>query len=430
MGNRLKNVVIKSLVTLVLVGLSAWLIVHNWQYRTIYHENYSFGTKDTKKFKHFPRALYNFGLNAWFQNDSDVAARFFRQTVLQDIFYMNAWLKLAQAEIVLGNPDTARSILQFSNRLAKNVYRWKWDQILLAHELGMKEIVLSNINFLIHHRKKVPDAFQVLDTHLKGNVMLEVNVLDTGNLIPFLEWLMRWGRVNDAQIAWNKIISSGIQDENIRLNYIHFLVDRKRIPLAAEIWRSNTGIKGMTNSGFESQMTGRGFDWRYTANSKGKWAIRRSMSEDFSRTHSLKIIFEGKENISFGHLYQIVPVDPLIPYRLTYCWRSKNITTDQGPFVDIYGYDCQGFYFKGSMMLGTNDWQEQSIEFTVPEGCHAVVVRLQRRPSHRFDNKIAGILWLDDFKMEKRKPLTGLNGVKKNLFIMKALRYDFANSTW
>jgi len=403
MGKRLKSVVVKSLITLVLVVLSVWLMVHNWQYRAIYHENYTFGAKDAKKFRHFPQALYDFGCNAWFENDSDVAAQFFRRTVLQDIFHMRAWLKLAQDETVLGNPDKARTILQFSNRLAKNVYRWKWDQILLAHELGMEEIVLGNINFLVRHRKKVQDAFQLLDTHLSGNVMLAVKVLDAGNLIPFLEWLMRWGRVNDAEIAWNKIMSAGIQNEDIRLKYIHFLVSRKRVSVAAEIRRSNTGIEGMTNPGFEDQMTGRGFDWRYTANNKGKWAIRRTLSEAFSGTHSVKIMFEGKENISFGHLYQIVPVDPLIPYRLTYNWRSKNITTDQGPFVNIYGYDCKGFYFKGSMMLGTHDWQKQGIEFKVPEDCHAVVIRLSRRRSHRFDNKIAGTLWLDDFKLEKMK---------------------------
>ena len=403
MGDRLKSVVVKSLVTLILVVLSAWLMVHNWQHRTIFHEDYNFGAKDAKKFKHFPRALYDFGLNAWFENDSDVATRFFYRTVSQDVLYMDAWLKLAQAETVLGNPDKARTILQFSDGLAKNVYRWKWDQILLAHELGMEEIVISNINFLVNHRKKVQDAFQLLDTHLAGDVSVEVRVLNPENLIPFLKWLMRWGRMNDAQIAWNKIVSDGIQNEDIRLKYIHFLVSRKRVPLATEIWRSNTGITGITNPGFEDQMTGRGFDWRYTANNKGKWAIRRTLSEAFSGTHSLKIMFEGKENISFGHLYQIVPVDPLIPYRLTYNWRSKNITTDQGPFVDIYGYDCKGVYFKGSMMLGTHHWQEQDMEFTVTEDCHAVVVRLHRRRSHRFDNKIAGILWLDDFKLEKMK---------------------------
>ena len=69
--------------------------------------------------------------------------------------------------------------------------------------------------------------------------------------------------------------------------------------------------------------------------------------------------------------------------------------------MDIYGYDCKGISFKGPMMLGTHPWQEQDIEFTVPQDCHAVVVRLRRRPSHRFDNKISGTLWIDDFKLEK-----------------------------
>jgi len=400
-GNRLRRVVVKSLITLVLGVLSVWLMVHNWQYRAIYHENYIFGEKQAKKFRHFPRALYAFGLNAWFENDSDMAARFFRETVWQDIFYMDAWLKLAQVETVLGHLNTARSILEFSEGLTKNVYRWKWDQILLAHELGMEKIVLDNINFLVRHRKKVQDAFQLLDTHLTGNVMQAVNVLDAPNLIFFLEWLMQWGRVNDAQIVWDKIMSAGIQNEDIQMKYIHFLISKKQVPLATKIRRSSTDIQGMTNSGFEDSITGRGFDWRYTADNKGKWFIRRTLSEAFSGTCSLKINFEGTENISFGHLYQIVPVDPLTSYRLTYGWRSKNITTDQGPFVDIYGYDCNGVYFKGPMMLGTHPWQEQVMEFTVPQACRAVVVRVRRRPSHRFDNKIAGILWLDDFKLEK-----------------------------
>jgi len=401
MVDRFKSIIVKSLITLVLAVLSVWLVVHNWRYRTIYYENYTYEEKEIKKFKHFPRALYDLGCNAWFENDSDTAARLFRQAVLQDVFHMWAWLKLAQAETVLRGPDTARRILQFSDGLTKNVYRWKWDQILLAHELGMENIVLDNINFLIRQRIKVHDAFQLLDTHLAGSAMRAVNVVDPPNLIAFLEWLMQWGRVNDARIAWNKIMSVEVQNEDIRLKYIHFLISNKQVLLAAKIRGSNTGIQELTNPGFEEEITGRGFDWRYTANNKGKWTIRRTLSEAFSGTRSLKIKFEGSENISFGHLYQIVPVDPLTPYRLTYGWRSQNITTDQGPFVDIYGYDCKGVYFKGPMMLGTHPWQEQDMEFTVPQGCHAVVVRLCRQPSRRFDNKIAGILWLDDFKLEK-----------------------------
>jgi hypothetical protein len=115
----------------------------------------------------------------------------------------------------------------------------------------------------------------------------------------------------------------------------------------------------------------------------------------------LRVFFAGYKNISFGNLYQIVPVEPLKSYRLTYRWRSEKITTDQGPFVEIYGYDQKGLYRKGPMIRGTNDWLAEAIEFIPPEGCQAIIVRLRRHPSHRFDCNIAGTLWLDDFRLEK-----------------------------
>ena len=58
------------------------------------------------------------------------------------------------------------------------------------------------------------------------------------------------------------------------------------------------------------------------------------------------------------------------------------------------------------MINGTHDWGTEMIEFSPPEGCEAVVVRLRRKPSRRFDSKISGTVWLDDFRLEKdRKKL-------------------------
>jgi tetratricopeptide (TPR) repeat protein len=388
---------------LAIILLSGWLIVHNWQHRSIFHEQYAFTAEEAKKFKNFSEAVYAHGLNAWFQNNPDAAANFFRQAILHNIFYMDAWLRLAQTEIALENPDKAKAILKFSDRLTENVYRWKWRQTLLAYELEIGEIVLRNINFLIGHRKMVQDAFQLLDTYFSRDASGMVLALNSNNLIPYLDWLMVWGRVDDTDIAWEKIVESKISDKDIHMKYIDYLVNNKRIHTATNIWRSFGGTEGITNPGFEKEISNRGFDWRYTPGRKNQWTIRRIRSVIVAGEFSLKITFEGKENISFAHLHQIVPVDQLTPYRLAYNWRSRDISTDQGPFIEIYGYDCKGLYKSGPLMLGNNDWQEQAIEFAVPEDCHAIVVRLRRRPSHRFDNKIDGILWLDGFKLEKRK---------------------------
>jgi len=407
MENRLRSVIVKILITLVLMVSSSWLLIHNWQHRTIFHKDYAFQKEEQKKFRHFPKALYDIGIKFWFDNDTASAAPFFREAAMQDVLFVDAWLKLAQAKIVLGNPDKAQTILEFLDNLTRNIFRWKWEQILLANELEMEDLIFSNINFTVKHGIKVQDAFQLFDGYVDKNVTRAIQVLDTDNLILYLEWMMRWGRADDAESVWQKITASGIQNEDIQLKYVDFLVSQKQVKQAAHIRRQNVGdIDSMTNAGFENEITNQGFDWRYTSNQKGKWTIRRTLSGTFSGAHCLKIQFEGKENISFGHLYQIVPIDPLTPYRLTYHWRSRDLTTDQGPLVDIYGYDCKEFYAKGPMMLGTHGWQKQDIEFTAPKDCHAVVVRLHRRPSHRFDSKIAGRLWLDDFRLEKDQSIT------------------------
>ena len=77
--------------------------------------------------------------------------------------------------------------------------------------------------------------------------------------------------------------------------------------------------------------------------------------------YALRINFNGRENISFHHVYQIFTADPQAKYRLTYAWKSQGITTDQGPFVEIYGYDKEGLYMAGPMITGTQGWHGRSI---------------------------------------------------------------------
>ena len=120
--------------------------------------------------------------------------------------------------------------------------------------------------------------------------------------------------------------------------------------------------------------------------------------------YALRISFDGRQNISFHNLYQIVPVVPLERFRLRYAWKSTGITTDQGPFIEIVGYDQKGFSQSGPMITGTHTWREEAIEFEVPAGCRAVVVRVRRRSSHRFDSKIKGSFWLDNFRLEILSP--------------------------
>ena len=377
-----------------------------WLERQVHYKTYTFSAEEGKRLKSFSEAQYAFGRQAWMALDAAAAAEYFRQAVSQDLLYIGAWLRLAEAEASLGNYDNARAILAFTDSLVANVYRWKWPQMLLARELGMEDIFFRNINYMIAHEKKVQDTLQLLDGHLEGDVANVVKVLHHDNLSPYLNWLMRWKRIDDTYPVWRKMAGIGKPDLDIIHRYVHFLVVHNRIRKAEQIWQPYSGSNGITNAGFEAEVTRLGFDWRFWNDTKDLWEIQRVKTPIREGSHALEVSYAGRGNISFHHLYQIVPVEPRNSYRLSYAWRSWRVTTDQGPFVEIYGYNRKGIYYKGPMINGTKDWQTEMIEFIPPKGCEAVVVRLRRKPSRRFDSKISGTVWLDDFRLEKIRPLS------------------------
>jgi hypothetical protein len=48
------------------------------------------------------------------------------------------------------------------------------------------------------------------------------------------------------------------------------------------------------------------------------------------------------------------------------------------------------------------EWQKETIFFSIPENCHAIDLRVMRTRSNRFDSKIQGKMWIDNFQLEKK----------------------------
>lgn len=397
-------------VALSVVVAEAWVLYYSWQKRVVEREEYAFTAEEARDLRCFPEAMYDYGLRAWFTRPPEEAARFFRQAVREDSLFMDAWLRLAQAEQAMGREQKARSILGLTYTLARDIFRWKWEQMLLARELGEERILFDIANSLVSRGRIVSETFQLLDTHTGGKVGYVADRLLTENLVPYLRWLLRWKRGEDANKVWKRLAENTRPGPDILLQYVDFLVRNKDIDRARAIWRKYTGIQGLTNPGFEKDITGRGFDWHYSSHRGGSWRIQRVSSPAREGEYSLEVTFGGEENISFRHLYQVVPVEPGKHYRLEYWWKSRGITTDQGPFVEVYGYDCKGFHLKGPMIRGTGGWELQGMEFSPPDKCRAIVVRLRRQRSYRFDNKISGCLWLDGFRLVEQAGAGGERG--------------------
>jgi hypothetical protein len=384
-----------------LLVLGCWTLYYSWPQRSIRFNNYTYSDDEAQQLKFYPQAQYAHGMHAWLQQRPEEAARFFRQAVSQDVLFLDAWLRLAQTEAALGRKEKAKDILTFTTKLTDRVLRWKWQQLLLASELGMETSFYHNANFLLSQKVLVQDALQLLHTRLGGNASSVIAVLETANLTAYLDWLMRWGMTDESLMVWQAMTAVAEPEKETALRYAHFLVNHKRIPASMDIWQKYTGGTGLTNPGFEASVSGQGFDWRHWGEEDGEWELKRVYNEAVEGDYALRVTFNGRANISFQHFYQIFAVDPQENYRLTYAWKSRGITTDERPFVEIIGYDTPGLYKAGPMITGSQGWHEESIEFEVPANSHAAVVRLRRRKSMRFDSKIRGTVWLDNFRLEK-----------------------------
>lgn len=404
----LQSRIFAATVTVVLLGIGCGLIAYGWPQRHIYYQSYRFDAAEAQALRFYPPAMRAHGENAWRRLDPKGAAGAFRQALRHDVLDMDAWLRLAHVERARGNPDEARRILAFVADYSGSTSRWQRSILLLAHELGMERLFRRSVNFMLSRGLKQRDTLNLLDTHY-GSASRCLKVLEPESYPAYLEWLIRGGRTAEAQLVWKTLSAAERPDDEITLKYIHFLISQKEIRAAQAAWQAHSGATGMTNGGFDRPIDGRGFDWRVGASRERLWQALRVPGQGRNDSTALKVSFDGRANVNFHHLYQIVPVSPGKPHRLRFWWRSLHLTTDQGPFVEVYGYDCRGFHRKGPMFAGSSHWQKEQIDFTPPPDCNAVTVRLRRKTSQRFDNKIKGSLWLDDFRLETLPLVAGMD---------------------
>lgn len=387
--------------TFFLAVLSIWLVSFSLAHRRASYGTFDYRDQDNKALSRFPEVLYGLGQQAWAQLNTGRAAALFRQVVTRDPFHMDAWLKLAEAEFETGNVSTARRIAVFCDARAGQVLRWKLAHTLLAHDLVQEDIFRKNLNYLMDRKKWLSELFYLLDAYTKNQTDQAISLLSQNNRSAYLEWLIQSENEAAAQAVWATIEAGGTVTDPLLEKYVHFLVTQKRMVTATALWRQYAGVSGMTNPEFEKAISGKGFGWRMYASKEGKgWQGRRIFGQSHQGAHALRVSFHGRENLSWQHIYQVVPVTPEKRHELTFWWKSKGISTDQGPYVEVFGYDANGLYQKSPMVLGSRNWSQEKMTFIPPANCHAVTVRLRRNESLRFDSKIRGALWVDSFKLE------------------------------
>lgn len=230
-------------------------------------------------------------------------------------------------------------------------------------------------------------------------------------MLQYLLYLVETRHTDAAGQVWARLLEmDAAMEPRAAFPYLDRLIEERRVNELASAWavlaKRNPGRMAesasesslITNGDFENEMLNGGLDWRAVAVNGVE--VRTDTTVFFDGTHSVRVFFDGKHNVDYGHFFQYVIVEPRTKYRFTGYLRAAGITTNSGPRFEIYDPDDWSRLFVSTDgATGTVAWSQQHLEFQTGPQTRLVVIRLARPPSQKFDNLIAGTVWIDHLSL-------------------------------
>jgi tetratricopeptide (TPR) repeat protein len=330
----------------------------------------------------------------------DEAETLYRAALIANPLYIPAWLSLAELQYDRGDKESANAVLDLVDRYTESVKRWRWNKALLAYQLQRQDILARDLAYIVREIRGQPytDALQMAFLLWPDPAELKVKI-GSENIVALFRYAVQTKKIEVAIALWPDIGALGIENHQKEvLSFLEMLITMDSLPLASDIWREFFNSNTLFFDGaFVDEPLQSAFGWRIGKVKGAVWRIDKKTKDQPSR--ALHIHFNQQENLNFHHAYQVVPLTGGMEYRLRGQWKSKALTTDQRPFVEVYGYKCKAPQGKTEMVGDDQPWSSFDLLFRVPEECKAMVVRIRRNPSHHIDNQLGGDLWLTDFEI-------------------------------
>lgn len=230
-------------------------------------------------------------------------------------------------------------------------------------------------------------------------------------LFDYLNYQAKTGHMAGAKKVWERLLALKLPfDLSMTFFYLDTLVQKRETRQLADAWSAlgrrfpgtvgslNAAPNLVANGGFESDMLNGGLDWRAVPVEGVR--VSMDLEEPFEGKRSARIDFDGTQNLDYGHLFQYVLVRPNTQYRFSGYMRADRVTTDSGARFQIFDpYDAGKEFFATENVVGTSAWAEQRLEFKTAADTHLLLIRIARPPSGKFDNKIAGTVWIDAVRL-------------------------------
>ena len=369
--------------------------------------------KATRAIPSHPDPFYRLGIfYQWDLRNIDLNESFnyLKKAIERNPLEQDYWLNVAKIFQRMGEHKAFERALENAILVFPAGYQGRWVTGNLLLQQGAFEKALPHFSYILaNYPNQSLMVYEVLGKAINDPdfILEKVVPKDSISLKQYLSYLYEAGDKESAQKAWQKrALFAYKPDRDETLRHIEFLISRGELHEAFLIWKARLQEEGLpipsdgnwiTNGGFEKEkILGGGFDWKIEKVTGAE--ITFDTSTAFEGKNSLKIVFNGKENVDFYHIYQFVPLKPNTEYLLKANMKTQAVTTKSGLKIEIIGIGGK-FRSTSEPLTGDNDWRELMVAFRTPPQSQGGLVRIRRERTDKFDRFISGTVWVDNFSL-------------------------------
>ncbi len=344
--------------------------------------------------------------------DLNESLKYLKKAIERNPLEPQYYLNLAKILYRMGEKNASEQALEKALLVFPTSYQGRWVSGNLLLQQGVLEKAIPHFTYILSHYPN--QGHMVYDVLFRAigdsNFILEKAVpKDPSSFRQYLSYLYELGEKESVKNAWKRRRDYGFEaDCSDTLRHIEFFISKRELNEAFRIWETRLKEEGLyssdgnliTNGRFEKrEILGGGFDWRMGKVSGAD--ISFDTITAFEGKQSLKIVFNGKENVDFHHVYQYVSLKPNSEYVLKAHMKTKGITTKSGIRIEVLGVG-PSFHGTSESLIGDNEWKELVIPFRPPVQSQGGVVRVRRERTDKFDRFISGTVWIDNVSLKEK----------------------------
>jgi len=360
-----------------------------------------------------PDPLYQLSvLHQWDLRHMDLrkSKTYLQQAIKRTPLQQDYWLQLATIFQNMDQKEDSERALEKALFVFPTGYRGRWMAGNFFLLQGAPEKALPHFSYILAHypdeSRSIYDLWEVVAKD-SDFILEKIIPKDYPSIHRYLTYLYEEREKEKAQKVWKRIESLGYQpNRRDTIRHIEFLVAQGEIREAFQVWRTKATAEGIplptngnliNNPGFEAEAGfGSGFDWTINQTPGAEVSIDHSVA--LEGKSSLKIRFNGRENIDFHHVYQWISWKPHTDYRLKVNMKTEGVTTQSGPRMEVSGIDSV-LYGASESLTGDNDWKELRIAFRTPAQSQGGLLRIRRQKMKNTDRVIPATIWIDDVRL-------------------------------